>query len=63
MVDSFYVKDLFGFKISAASKQKTIEKRLRDAIRREKAYRVPTQTGIAAKLDQNESPYDLLDVL
>ncbi|MEO1611742.1 MAG: hypothetical protein AAFU55_05250, partial [Pseudomonadota bacterium] len=34
VVDSFYVKDLFGFKISAEAKQKAIEKRLRDAIRR-----------------------------
>ncbi|MEM7524271.1 MAG: [protein-PII] uridylyltransferase [Pseudomonadota bacterium] len=34
VVDSFYVKDLFGFKINAAAKQKTIERRLRDAIRR-----------------------------
>ncbi len=33
-VDSFYVKDLFGFKITAASKQKSIETRLRDAISR-----------------------------
>lgn len=34
VVDSFYVKDLFGFKIRAAAKQKAVEKRLRDAIRR-----------------------------
>lgn len=33
-VDSFYVKDLFGFKITSASKQKSIEARLRDAITR-----------------------------
>ncbi|WP_340107518.1 [protein-PII] uridylyltransferase [Pikeienuella sp. HZG-20] len=33
-VDSFYVKDLFGMKVRAAAKQKTIEKKLRDAIRR-----------------------------
>lgn len=33
-VDSFYVKDLFGFKIRSAAKQAAIEKRLRDAIRR-----------------------------
>ncbi|MEM7546955.1 MAG: [protein-PII] uridylyltransferase [Pseudomonadota bacterium] len=33
-VDSFYVKDLFGFKIRAASKQQAIEKKLRAAIRR-----------------------------
>ncbi|MEX2519864.1 MAG: [protein-PII] uridylyltransferase, partial [Paracoccaceae bacterium] len=32
-VDSFYVKDLFGLKIRAEAKQKSIEKRLRDAIR------------------------------
>lgn len=32
---------------------------VREAVRREKAYRVPTQTGIAAKLDQNESPYSV----
>ncbi len=31
-VDSFYVKDIFGFKITAGAKQKSIEKRLRDAI-------------------------------
>jgi histidinol-phosphate aminotransferase len=30
---------------------------VREAVRRERAYRVPTETGIAAKLDQNESPY------
>lgn len=34
VVDSFYVKDLFGLKMRAASKQRTIEKRLRAAIRR-----------------------------
>ena len=33
-VDSFYVKDLFGFKIRSASKQKTIETKLREAIGR-----------------------------
>ncbi|MEM7267726.1 MAG: [protein-PII] uridylyltransferase [Pseudomonadota bacterium] len=33
-VDAFYVKDLFGFKITQASKQKAIEQRLRDAITR-----------------------------
>jgi len=33
-VDSFYVKDLFGFKITSPSKQKSIETRLRDAISR-----------------------------
>ena len=33
-VDSFYVKDLFGFKITTAAKQKNIEQRLRDAISR-----------------------------
>ncbi|OZC01764.1 histidinol-phosphate transaminase [Rubricoccus marinus] len=36
---------------------------VREAIRRERAYRVPTQTGIAAKLDQNESPYSVLDAI
>lgn len=34
VVDSFYVKDLFGFKIRTENKQKAIEKGLRDAIRR-----------------------------
>ena len=34
---------------------------VREAVRRERAYRVPTETGIAAKLDQNESPYGVLD--
>ncbi len=33
-VDSFYVKDLFGFKIRALSKQQGIERKLREAIRR-----------------------------
>jgi [protein-PII] uridylyltransferase len=33
-VDSFYVKDIFGFKITTTSKQKSIEQRLRDAISR-----------------------------
>jgi [protein-PII] uridylyltransferase len=33
-VDSFYVKDLFGFKIRATSKQQAIERKLREAIRR-----------------------------
>ncbi len=32
VVDSFYVKDMFGLKFHAASKQKTLEKRLREAI-------------------------------
>jgi len=32
VVDTFYVKDLFGLKYHARSKQKTLEKRLRDAI-------------------------------
>ena len=31
-VDSFYVKDMFGLKFHAESKQKALEKRLRDAI-------------------------------
>ncbi|QIE57788.1 [protein-PII] uridylyltransferase [Pikeienuella piscinae] len=34
VVDSFYVKDIFGLKIRSAAKQKSIEKKLRDAIRR-----------------------------
>ncbi|MEL6616145.1 MAG: histidinol-phosphate transaminase [Bacteroidota bacterium] len=36
---------------------------VREAVRRERAYRVPTQTGIAAKLDQNESPYGVEDAI
>ncbi|MXQ08629.1 [protein-PII] uridylyltransferase [Alphaproteobacteria bacterium GH1-50] len=32
VVDSFYVKDMFGLKFYGASKQRTLEKRLRDAI-------------------------------
>ena len=32
VVDTFYVKDMFGLKFHAKSKQKTLEKRLRDAI-------------------------------
>ncbi len=32
---------------------------VRDAIRAERAYRVPTTVEAAAKLDQNESPFDL----
>ncbi len=32
VVDTFYVKDMFGLKFHAASKQKTLEKKLRDAI-------------------------------
>ncbi len=32
-VDSFYVKDIFGLKIRSAQKQKSVEQRLRDAIR------------------------------
>ena len=31
-VDSFYVKDLFGFKITTPSKQRSIERKLREAI-------------------------------
>ena len=31
-VDSFYVKDMFGLKYHSKSKQKNLEKRLRDAI-------------------------------
>lgn len=33
-VDSFYVKDLFGLKVRSGQKQKAIERRLREAIRR-----------------------------
>ncbi|MBE1283628.1 MAG: [protein-PII] uridylyltransferase [Rhodobacteraceae bacterium] len=32
VVDSFYVKDMFGLKFHSASKQKTLEKKLREAI-------------------------------
>lgn len=32
VVDSFYVKDMFGMKIHAESKQRSLEKKLRDAI-------------------------------
>jgi [protein-PII] uridylyltransferase len=32
VVDTFYVKDMFGLKFYSQSKQKTLEKRLRDAI-------------------------------
>ena len=32
VVDTFYVKDMFGLKFYTASKQRTLEKRLRDAI-------------------------------
>lgn len=32
VVDSFYVKDMFGLKFHSESKQKTLEKRLREAI-------------------------------
>jgi len=32
VVDSFYVKDMFGLKFHAAGKQKTLEKKLREAI-------------------------------
>jgi len=32
VVDSFYVKDMFGLKFHSQSKQRTLEKRLRDAI-------------------------------
>ncbi|UWP90539.1 [protein-PII] uridylyltransferase [Aliiroseovarius crassostreae] len=34
VVDSFYVKDMFGLKFHAESKQQTLEKRLREAIER-----------------------------
>ena len=33
VVDTFYVKDMFGLKFYAESKQKTLEKRLREAIK------------------------------
>ncbi|MFB9230499.1 [protein-PII] uridylyltransferase [Pseudohalocynthiibacter aestuariivivens] len=33
VVDTFYVKDMFGLKFHSEAKQKTLEKRLRDAIR------------------------------
>ena len=32
VVDTFYVKDMFGLKYYSESKQKTLEKRLREAI-------------------------------
>jgi len=32
VVDTFYVKDMFGLKIHAASKQASLEKKLRRAI-------------------------------
>ena len=32
MVDSFYVKDMFGLKLHGKAKQETLEKRLREAI-------------------------------
>ena len=34
VVDSFYVKDMFGLKIHSEAKQKTLERKLRDAIER-----------------------------
>ena len=34
VVDTFYVKDMFGLKFYTESKQKTLEKRLREAIER-----------------------------
>ena len=34
VVDTFYVKDMFGLKYHSESKQKTLEKRLREAIER-----------------------------
>jgi [protein-PII] uridylyltransferase len=34
VVDSFYVKDMFGLKFHAESRQKTLERRLREAIAR-----------------------------
>lgn len=40
VVDSFYVKDMFGLKFHSEPKQKTLEKRLREAIEkgRERAH-------------------------
>ena len=32
VVDSFYVKDMFGLKFHSASKQQTLERKLRAAI-------------------------------
>ncbi len=32
VVDTFYVKDMFGLKFHAEAKQKTLENRLREAI-------------------------------
>ena len=32
MVDTFYVKDMFGLKFYSAQKQKALEKKMRDAI-------------------------------
>ena len=32
VVDSFYVKDMFGLKFHSAAKQRTLEKKLREAI-------------------------------
>ena len=32
VVDSFYVKDMFGLKYFSPSKQRTLERKLRDAI-------------------------------
>ena len=34
VVDTFYVKDMFGLKYHSESKQRTLEKRLREAIER-----------------------------
>ncbi|MEM1118628.1 MAG: histidinol-phosphate transaminase, partial [Bacteroidota bacterium] len=36
---------------------------VRPEIRAERAYRVPTEVGVAAKVDQNESPYDLPEAI
>ena len=36
---------------------------IRSEVRAERAYRVPTEVGVPAKLDQNESPFDLPDAL
>jgi [protein-PII] uridylyltransferase len=32
VVDTFYVKDMFGLKFHATGKQRTLERKLRDAI-------------------------------
>lgn len=34
VVDTFYVKDMFGLKLHSGQRQESLEKRLRDAITR-----------------------------